>query len=102
MLDIGFSELLLLAIIGLIVLGPERLPKVARSVGQWTGRARAYVRQMSAELDREVQRAEMKKYIDESRKILNQRIDLDDNASPSPGAESNDKDRHGQTPRQDD
>lgn len=100
MLDIGFSELLLLAIIGLIVLGPERLPKVARSVGQWTGRARAYVRQMSAELDREVQRAEMKKYIDESRKILNQRIDLDDGpAAQEPAAKSGKDD--GQAPRQD-
>lgn len=83
MLDVGFSELLLLAVIGLLVLGPERLPKVARTVGYWAGRARGYVRQMTAELDREVQRAEMKQYVEDSRRLLNQKIDLDDNASAS-------------------
>ncbi len=85
MLDIGFSELMLLAIIGLLVLGPERLPKVARSVGQWAGRARSYVRQMSTELEREVQRVEVKKYIDESKRILNEKVDLsgeDDGKTP--------------------
>lgn len=77
MLDIGFSELLLVAIIGLLVLGPERLPRVARTVGYWGGRARSYVRQMSAELEREVQRADVKRQIEESQRILNERIDLD-------------------------
>lgn len=77
MLDIGFSELLLLAIVGLLVLGPERLPKVARTMGYWAGRARGYVRQMSTELEREVQRSEMKQYMEESQRILNEKIDLD-------------------------
>ncbi len=81
MLDVGFSELLLLAVIGLLVLGPERLPKVARTVGYWAGRARGYVRQMTTELDREVQRAEMKQYVEESRRMLNQKIDLDDSTN---------------------
>ncbi len=76
MLDVGFSELLLLAIIGLLVLGPERLPAVARKLGYWAGRARSYLRQMSTELEREVQRAEVKKHIEESQRILNQRVDL--------------------------
>ncbi len=80
MLDVGFSELLLLAVIGLLVLGPERLPKVARTVGYWAGRARGYVRQMTTELDREVQRAEMKQYVEDSRRLLNQKIDLDGNS----------------------
>ena len=80
MLDVGFSELLLLAVIGLLVLGPERLPKVARTVGYWAGRARGYVRQMTSELDREVQRAEMKQNVEDSRRLLNQKIDLDDNS----------------------
>lgn len=77
MFDVGFSELLLLAIIGLLVLGPERLPRVARTVGQWAGRARSYVRQMSTELEREVQRADVRKHIEESQRILNERVDLD-------------------------
>ena len=83
MFDVGFSELVLLAIIGLLVLGPERLPKVARTVGFWAGRARGYVRQMSTELEREVQRADMKKYVEESKQVLNEKIDLGGSAEDS-------------------
>jgi sec-independent protein translocase protein TatB len=54
MLDVGFSEILLTSAIALIVLGPERLPKVARQVGNWLGRARAMARQLSEQLEREV------------------------------------------------
>jgi len=54
MLDVGFSEILLTSAIALIVLGPERLPKVARQVGNWMGRARAMARQLSEQLVREV------------------------------------------------
>jgi sec-independent protein translocase protein TatB len=54
MLDFGFSEILLTSVIALVVLGPERLPKVARQVGNWMGRARAMARQLSDQLDREV------------------------------------------------
>ena len=90
MLDVGFSELLLLGIIGLLVLGPERLPRVARTVGQWAGRARAYVRQMSTELEREVQRAELKKHIEDSQRLLNERIDLDGKDHGTPEKKSGD------------
>jgi sec-independent protein translocase protein TatB len=54
MLDFGFSEILLTSAIALIVLGPERLPKVARQVGNWMGRARIMARQLSEQLEREV------------------------------------------------
>ena len=54
MLDVGFSEILLTSAIALIVLGPERLPKVARQVGNWMGRARAMARQLTEQLEREV------------------------------------------------
>src|SRR3546814_4797888 len=53
MFDIGFSELLLCFLVTLVVLGPERLPKVARTVGRWTGQAKSYLRNLTAELDRE-------------------------------------------------
>lgn len=53
MFDVGFSELVLCFVVALVVLGPEKLPAVARTVGRWTGRARAYVRNLSAELERE-------------------------------------------------
>lgn len=54
MFDIGFWELTILAVIGLIVLGPERLPVVARTLGLWVGRAKGYVRGITTELEREV------------------------------------------------
>lgn len=53
MFDVGFSELVLCFVVALLVLGPEKLATVARTLGHWTGRARAYVRNLSAELERE-------------------------------------------------
>src|ERR1700704_3447788 len=53
MLDVGFSEILLTSAIALIVLGPERLPKVARQVGNWVGRARVMGRPLSEQLESE-------------------------------------------------
>jgi sec-independent protein translocase protein TatB len=61
MLDVGLSEILLTSAIALIVLGPERLPKVARQVGNWMGRARAMARQLSEQLEREVSAEELLK-----------------------------------------
>src|SRR5277367_4505861 len=61
MLDVGFSEILLTSAIALIVLGPEKLPKVARQVGNWVGRARAMARQLSEQLEREVSAEELMK-----------------------------------------
>jgi sec-independent protein translocase protein TatB len=59
MLDFGFSEILLTSAIALVVLGPERLPKVARQVGNWMGRARVMARQLSEQLEREVHAEEL-------------------------------------------
>jgi sec-independent protein translocase protein TatB len=61
MLDFGFSEILLTSAIALVVLGPERLPKVARQVGNWMGRARSMARQLSEQLEREVSADELLK-----------------------------------------
>jgi len=54
MFDIGFSEILLIFIVALVVLGPEKLPKVVREVGRWVGRARAMARQFQEQLEEEV------------------------------------------------
>jgi len=54
MFEIGFSELVLIMLIALLVLGPERLPKLAADVGRWMGRARAMARQLRQQLDQEV------------------------------------------------
>ena len=59
MLDFGFSEILLTSAIALVVLGPERLPKVARQVGNWVGRARVMARQLTEQLEREVTAEEL-------------------------------------------
>jgi sec-independent protein translocase protein TatB len=70
MLDFSFSELLLCFVVALVVLGPERMPAVVRAVGRWTGKARVYMRNLSAELERETQVAELKKQIDDAQRLL--------------------------------
>lgn len=54
MFDISFGELLICAVIALLVLGPERLPGVVRTVGRWVGRARHTVSQFTDQIDREI------------------------------------------------
>lgn len=61
MFDIGFSELLLIGVVALVVIGPERLPKVARTVGLLLGRAQRYVSDVKSEIHREIELDELKK-----------------------------------------
>lgn len=63
MFDVGFTEVTLIAIIGLIVIGPQRLPRVAREIGLWVGRLRRYVAQVKADIDREVRAEELKELV---------------------------------------
>ena len=51
MFEIGFSEILVISAIALLVLGPEKLPKIAAQVGRWTGRARAMAKQLRTQLE---------------------------------------------------
>lgn len=60
MFDVGFSELLLLAIVALVVLGPEKLPHAARVAGAWVGRIRRTIGTMQAEIEREVASQEVR------------------------------------------
>jgi Tat protein translocase TatB subunit len=60
MANIGSSELFLLFVVALLVLGPERLPKVASQVGRWVGRARRVADQLRRQLEREISLSEMK------------------------------------------
>ncbi|MFV0371775.1 MAG: Sec-independent protein translocase protein TatB [Azonexus sp.] len=61
MFDIGFSELVVIGIVALVVIGPERLPKVARTVGHLLGRAQRYVNDVKADINREMQLDELRK-----------------------------------------
>lgn len=54
MFEVGFTEILLIACLALLVLGPERLPKFASQIGRWTGRARSMARQLRSQLEQEV------------------------------------------------
>jgi len=72
MFDIGFSELLLVAVVALVVLGPERLPKAARFAGLWVRRARAQWYSVRAELERELEAEELKRSLRETQQSLRQ------------------------------
>jgi len=64
MFDIGFSELLVIGVVALIVIGPERLPRVARTIGHLMGRMQRYVADVKADIDREVELEELRKMRD--------------------------------------
>lgn len=68
MLDFSFSELVVVFIVALVVLGPERLPKAARLVGALVGKIRRTAHDLKYEFDREIELQEMKQRIDELQK----------------------------------
>ena len=70
MFDLGFSELLLIALIALIVLGPQRLPRAARFAGLWVRRARAQWWSVRSEIERELAADELRRSLDEGRRAL--------------------------------
>jgi sec-independent protein translocase protein TatB len=61
MFDIGFTELLVIGVVALIVIGPERLPRVARTAGHLIGRLQRYVADVKADINREIELEELKK-----------------------------------------
>ena len=61
MFDIGFSEIVVIAVVALIVIGPERLPKVARTLGHLFGRMQRYVNDVKADISREMELDELRK-----------------------------------------
>jgi sec-independent protein translocase protein TatB len=71
MFDIGFWELVLIGIVGLVVIGPERLPGVARTVGKYVGRMRRFISSVKDDIDRELRQ-------DELRQALKRDADLDE------------------------
>ena len=70
MFDVGFSELLMIAVVALIVLGPERLPKAARFAGLWVRRARAQWNSVKGEFEREMADDELRRTLRETQQSL--------------------------------
>src|SRR5687768_7258244 len=64
MFDIGFTELLVIGVVALIVIGPEKLPRVARTVGHLAGRLQRYVSDVKADINREIELDELRKMRD--------------------------------------
>jgi sec-independent protein translocase protein TatB len=73
--DVSFSELLVIAVVALLVIGPEKLPKVARTVGAFTGRMQRYVAQVKEEVNREVRFEELQKLQSEIKQSIEQEKD---------------------------
>ena len=77
MFDIGFMEIALIGIVGLLVIGPERLPDVARTIGSWVGRTRRFINQVKSDVNTELKQEELRKAIEndadlnEIKKIMN-------------------------------
>ena len=71
MFDVSFWELVVIGVVGLIVIGPERLPEVARTVGKYVGRMRRFVSKVKDDIDREIRQEEL-------RDTLKRHANLDD------------------------
>jgi sec-independent protein translocase protein TatB len=78
MFDIGFSELCMVGLVTLLVVGPERLPKVARYAGFWIGKARYMIASVKAEIREELQAEEMRQVFKEQTELKEIQRMLDD------------------------
>jgi sec-independent protein translocase protein TatB len=94
MFDIGFWEILLIAVVALLVVGPERLPKLVRVVGLWLGRAQASVQSIRNEINRELRAQELQDALRKPDNMpdMNEEIRVDDNKNEQ---RAQDKDRDG-------
>ncbi len=85
MFDVSFSELLVIAVVALLVIGPEKLPKVARTVGAFTGRVQRYVAQVKEEVNREARFEELQKLQSEIKQsIVQEKDDLQTSINEPP------------------
>lgn len=71
MFDIGFWELAIIGLVALLVVGPERLPKLAYTAGKWLGKGRKVLQQVKSEIDKEIKAEELKEILEEQKKQLN-------------------------------
>jgi len=89
MFDIAPTELLIVALVALVVIGPKDLPRVMRTVGQWVGRARGMARHFRSGIDTMIREAELeemeKKWRAENERIMREYPQESAEALPSPG-----------------
>ncbi|MES9939241.1 MAG: Sec-independent protein translocase protein TatB [Candidatus Thiodiazotropha sp. 6PLUC2] len=71
MFDVGFWELTIIALVALVVIGPERLPKVARTAGLWLGRGRRFISTVKADIDQEIKAEELKDILQKQAQMAN-------------------------------
>ncbi len=69
MVDVGFWEMVMVGVVALIVVGPERLPGLARTVGLWLGRTRYFVSSVKAEIDREIRADALRRMLEEQARV---------------------------------
>ena len=86
MFDLGFSELVVIAVVALIVLGPERLPKAARFAGLWIRRGRAQWHSVRSEFEREMAADELKRSLQEAKDAVRDAAKEADGALKPPAA----------------
>jgi sec-independent protein translocase protein TatB len=67
MFDVGLLELLLVGIVALLVVGPERLPKLARTAGMWLGRGRRFINTVKDDIDREIKADELRSILEKQK-----------------------------------
>ncbi len=85
MIDIGWSEMLIVAVVAIIVIGPKDLPKALRTVGQWVGKARGMAREFRSSIDDMVRESELQEIREQANTIANFDVDkaIDTAADPS-------------------
>ncbi len=72
MFDIGFWEIVFIAVVGLLVIGPDRLPEVARTVGLWVGRMQRLIQTVKADIHHELENEHLKKTLSEQSEQINE------------------------------
>jgi sec-independent protein translocase protein TatB len=86
MFDIGWSELVVIGVVALIVIGPKELPSVLRAIGQWTGKIRRMASEFQGQFHeamREIETSDLKKQVDEASSVLDTKfnpLDLNDSS----------------------
>jgi sec-independent protein translocase protein TatB len=86
MFDIGFGEIFVIALVALVVIGPERLPKVARTLGHLLGRMQRYVNDVKADISREMELDELRKLqstVEEAARSIEQSVHKEISATES-------------------